>query len=75
LIHNIGNDNSGTHSEATAHYDTRASDQPVVIDPQVPIAESAAAKRAIGHYLKYANASPLKKLIYRLSRTVYERNS
>lgn len=46
LVHNIGNDSSGTHCVTSAAWDSKPSDKPICLD-NIVVKESAESKRAI----------------------------
>jgi hypothetical protein len=50
LVHNIGNDASGTHSGATAAFAQSVASEPVQVLPQA-LEECAAARAAFARYL------------------------
>lgn len=50
LVHNIGNDASGTHSGATGAFAQTVATEPVIVRPQ-PIEVCAPAQQAFAHYI------------------------
>jgi hypothetical protein len=60
LVHNIGNDSSGTHCGTTTALDVELSDTPICLD-DIVVEESEAAKKAIENFFR-TNRSLLNKL-------------
>lgn len=60
LVWNSGLDGSGTHSGAFELHDKRVSDLPIEVK-DIPLAESAAARRAFGQYLKSLERRRIRK--------------
>lgn len=65
LVRNIGTDESGTHCEYTAVYDTDIATAPVMIG-HIPIEENALVLNALERYLHTIRPSFLKKILQRL---------
>ncbi|CAD5372631.1 hypothetical protein RA210_U200018 [Rubrivivax sp. A210] len=55
LVHNIGNDGSGTHAASSAAYDTQLTPDPVEVRP-MPLVESTRARDAIAQYFRRQHA-------------------
>ena len=64
LIHNIGNDNSGTHCETSAVFDVELSSTMICLEDLV-VEESATAKTAIERYFRRTRR-PLQRLLARV---------
>jgi hypothetical protein len=62
LVHNIGNDNSGTHCEASNIYEVKISELPVNLK-MLQVSESENARRAFEFYFKKTNGNLLKKIV------------
>ncbi|MBW4890540.1 glycosyltransferase [Mucilaginibacter sp. HMF5004] len=62
LIHNIGNDGSGIHSNNEDIYKVNMADEPVVYFPD-KLVESADAHQAIKHFLKNRKGSLVQRLV------------
>jgi len=65
LVHNIGNDGTGTHCGASAVLDVELSTTPIRLD-QVTVEESVEAKKAIEDFLR-AKQGTLQRIIRRLT--------
>lgn len=64
LVHNIGNDSSGTHSGTSAVFDAKLSTMPIILD-DIVIEESEAAKKAIEDFFR-SKYSPIQRALSRL---------
>ena len=64
LVHNIGNDNSGTHCGTTTALDAELSDRPIDLNG-LGIEEYAEAKRAIEDYFR-SKTSRIKRVLSRV---------
>jgi hypothetical protein len=62
LIHNIGNDGTGIHSNNEDIYQVNMADEPVAYFPD-KLAENEEAHRAIKHFLKNRKGSLLQRLV------------
>ncbi|SIT68298.1 putative methyltransferase, LIC12133 family [Ectothiorhodosinus mongolicus] len=63
LVHNIGNDSTGTHCGASAVFDAELSTTPIRLD-DVVVEESTAAKTVIEEFLR-AKRPPLQRILGR----------
>jgi hypothetical protein len=66
LVHNIGNDASGTHSGATGIFDQKLAEDPVPVNRQ-PLQVCEPARKAFARFLMRKQGSPLR----RLARSAY----
>lgn len=57
LVHNIGNDSTGVHCEASNLLDVEVSEAPVALGKLVPL-ENASARKAFSHRLRGIQAPP-----------------
>ncbi|KAF0146422.1 MAG: hypothetical protein FD156_90 [Nitrospirae bacterium] len=64
LIHNIGNDNSGTHGGASKIFDSKLTLERVSVK-KIPLEESALAVRAIEKYMKSSKQSFITRALKR----------
>lgn len=55
LVHNIGNDDSGTHSKNVTIYDNSIHNQPITLSPSLPIIEDTESKNKIVKFLRDNN--------------------
>ncbi|UJS18593.1 MAG: methyltransferase, TIGR04325 family [Candidatus Jettenia sp.] len=65
LIHNIGNDNSGTHCKVSNIFDTEIADRPISVQ-RLPFIESSFVREEIERYLKSKKASFITLIINRI---------
>ena len=61
LVHNIGNDASGTHATPSSMFGQEFAVEPVQVLPQAPV-ESEAARATIVRYLRACRAGPARRL-------------
>ena len=64
LVHNIGNDNTGTHCGTSAALDADVSAMPIRLD-KVSVEESEVAKTVIEHFFRIKR-SPLQRILVRV---------
>lgn len=67
LVHNIGNDSSGTHSGTTARFDQIASHRPVKVE-RLPLLESTVGRAAFVKFFGTQRESPMQRLARHLRR-------
>ena len=69
LTRNIGNDNSGTHSNATDKFDTDISPDPVVVE-RIPLKEDPAAREAIKEFFRSLTPPLYQRALARFGRMI-----
>jgi len=67
LVKNIGNDNSGTHSNTTDKFDTDISTEPVRIT-RIPLEENQAAREAFKKFFRSLKPSLSERALARINR-------
>lgn len=67
LVKNIGNDNSGTHSNTTNKFDTDISTEPVRIT-RIPLEENQAAREAFKKFFRSLKPSLSERVLTRINR-------
>ncbi len=73
LVHNIGNDASGTHSGRTDVYAQVPSRTPVHVERQ-SLLPSEVARRAFARFLRHAQGGPLKRLARAVTGSIRSRS-
>lgn len=73
LVHNIGNDSSGTHSGTTVRFDQVASSRPVDVE-RIPLVESSAGRAAFVKFFRTRREHAMRRLARRL-QTLWKRPS
>ena len=74
LTRNIGNDNSGTHSNATDRFDTEISPDPVRIQ-RIPLGEDPAAREAIKEFFRSLTPPRYQRALARFGRMISGRGA
>ena len=69
LVHNIGNDDSGTHASRTSMFGSTVAAEPVPVRRQ-PLIESEAARAAIVSYLQACRPGPARRFAAWLRRRI-----
>lgn len=72
LVKNIGNDNSGTHSNTTNRFDTDISSVPVRVD-KIPLEENQVAREAFKTFFRSLKPSICQRLAGRIKRVISNR--
>lgn len=65
LVHNIGNDNSGTHCGVSDHFDTKLSSVPIKVGG-VEVEILQVGERAFGNFLRRSQTKTLQRLMWKV---------
>ena len=69
LVHNIGNDNTGTHCRVSNIFDTEISSKPISV-AEIPLEESSFVFQEIEKYLKSKNLSFVTLIIEKMKKLI-----
>ena len=65
LVHNIGNDNSGTHCEVSRGFDALLSDTPINLDT-IKVEPSLMARRSFEDFFRQGKAGLMRRFLRRV---------
>jgi hypothetical protein len=71
LVHNIGNDNSGTHCGDDTNHDVELSASPIDLSAVV-VAESEFSKAAFENFFRKAQGSLVSRLVRRVKKIIFK---